>query len=285
MNWNDLSMNDQSLYGRMAASELYQAGDIASVFNMFRTADNQTSYEALIAGPYHLKGKTILDIPCGSGPLIQLMSNEVGSSGKLIGVDFNGDEIKKARESIKQENIQFLCEKAQSLSIASNTIDVIFCHLGLMLFNPIEPVIKEMSRVLKQGGFFVANLISSENHSAVFEEYCKITHAYERHISEAQQFSWGDPRVNTSEGLKELFGVDHGFSGNVEKTRYTVGHRDTPETMLKLLRTFFQISYLLAKDDRIKCEKELLAVLERFQDKNGQVNFEIPFEKVIIKKI
>lgn len=285
MNWNDLSINDQALYGRQCTSELYQAGDIAFVFNVFKTADQKTSYEALIVGPYHLNGKTILDIPCGSGPLIQRVSNEVGPGGYLIGVDFNGDEIKKACESIKQGNIQFLCEKAQNLPIASNTIDVIFCHLGLMLFNPIEPVIKEVSRVLKQGGFVVANLISSKNHSAVFKEYCKITHDYERHIPKAQQFSWGDSSVNTPEGLKVLFGIDQGFSDNIEKAHYTVGHRDTPETMLKLLRTFFQISYLLGESDRIKCERELLAVLERFQDENGQVNFEIPFEKVIIKKI
>jgi ubiquinone/menaquinone biosynthesis C-methylase UbiE len=279
MNWND-----EELYGRIRESDLYQAGDLASAFNLFKTTDNHYSYEMLIAGPYHLNGKTILDMPCGSGPLTQMVGHEVGPTGHVIGVDFNDDEIKKARATIKQENIQFLCENAQNLSVSTQSIDVIFCHLGLMLFHPLEPVIKTISRILKPGGFFVANLISGKDHSAVFQDYCKITHDYEQYIPKAHRFSWGDPRVNTTEGLSALFNTGLGFSRAIERTQYIVGHCDTPETMLKLLRAFFQISYLLEENDRIKCERELLNMLEKSEDKSGQVNFEIPFEKITIKK-
>jgi ubiquinone/menaquinone biosynthesis C-methylase UbiE len=283
MNKKDLSTGDQELYSRILASELYQAGDIASVFTIFKTAENRSSYETLIAG-HHLTGKTVLDMPCGSGPLTQLIGKEVGPMGHVVGIDFNNEEIKKARESIKQENIQLLCEKAQNLSVPSHSIDTIFCHLGLMLFHPLEPVIETISRILKPGGFFVANLISSNGHSAVFQDYCTITHEYEQYIPKAQQFSWGDSRVNTIGGLQTLFTSDLGFADAIERVQYTVSHRDTPESMLKLLRTFFQINYLLEEKVRVKCEKELLVVLEKFKDDSGRVNFEIPFEIIIVRK-
>ena len=74
--------------------------------------------------PYVRTGDTVLDLGAGGGKLCFIISQQVGESGKVIGVDFNPDMLELARRSQKEvaakigyDNIEFRCGRIQDLAI------------------------------------------------------------------------------------------------------------------------------------------------------------------------
>lgn len=74
--------------------------------------------------PYVNEGDTVVDLGSGGGKLCYIISQQVGSKGKVIGVDFNPDMLKLARgfqkditDKIGYDNIQFRCGRIQDLAI------------------------------------------------------------------------------------------------------------------------------------------------------------------------
>ena len=43
-------------------------------------------------------GESVLDVGCGTGLLLQLMSNAVGDNGQAIGLDFSADMLEFAKQ-------------------------------------------------------------------------------------------------------------------------------------------------------------------------------------------
>lgn len=97
----------------------------------------------------HLPQISYLDIACGTGALINKMSE--GRSGNFVGVDLS----KEMLEIAKRKNIgsaTFLCADAQALPFDSSTFDVTTNAFGLRNFPDHKKGISEGFRVLKNGG-------------------------------------------------------------------------------------------------------------------------------------
>ncbi|MCH2181958.1 MAG: methyltransferase domain-containing protein [Mariniblastus sp.] len=74
--------------------------------------------------PYVREGDTVVDLGSGGGKLCFIISQLVGKSGKVIGVDVNRDMLDLARqheptvaEKIGYRNIEFRCGRIQDLAI------------------------------------------------------------------------------------------------------------------------------------------------------------------------
>lgn len=74
--------------------------------------------------PYVRPGDTVVDLGAGGGKLCFIMSQLVGESGKVIGVDVNADMLKLSRthqsavaDKIGYSNIDFRCGRIQDLAI------------------------------------------------------------------------------------------------------------------------------------------------------------------------
>ena len=114
--------------------------------------------------PTHLKGKTVLDLGCGTGRDTYLMSKLVGEEGKVIGVDMTEEQIVIAKKyqtyhkdifGHKNSNVEFhlgFIEDLASLNIASNSIDVVISNCVINLSPNKDRVFSEIFRVLKPGG-------------------------------------------------------------------------------------------------------------------------------------
>jgi len=105
--------------------------------------------------------QTILDIGCGTG----ILSKELAKKGHfLISMDIAEDMIKKLKESVNKngELIEPLIGDAENLSFANNSIDSILC-IGVFQYQLRNDILlKELSRVLKNGGmcyFTIPNLL------------------------------------------------------------------------------------------------------------------------------
>ena len=112
--------------------------------------------------PPALKGKTVLDLGCGSGRDCYLLSKLVGPEGRVIGVDMTPEQLEVAvrhrdwhAERFGYANVEFLhghIENLAAIGIDDNSIDVVVSNCVINL-SPEKPrVLAEIFRVLKPGG-------------------------------------------------------------------------------------------------------------------------------------
>ncbi len=114
--------------------------------------------------PLELKGKTVLDLGCGSGRDVYLLSQLVGQSGQVYGIDMTDEQLHVAKKhqdyhrqtfGYQKSNVHLVTgfiEDLESAGIASNSIDVIVSNCVINLSPEKDRVFSEIFRVLKPGG-------------------------------------------------------------------------------------------------------------------------------------
>ena len=112
--------------------------------------------------PPALQGATVLDLGCGSGRDVYLLSKLVGASGHVIGIDMTDEQLAVARrhqdyhaQKFGHANVDFrhgYIEDLAAAGIADASVDVVVSNCVLNL-SPDKPrVFREIFRVLKPGG-------------------------------------------------------------------------------------------------------------------------------------
>ena len=111
-------------------------------------------------------GATVLDLGCGAGLDSLIAAGRVGSSGRVIGIDFSEAMLARACQAASEcgvNNIEFHQADAEDLPIAAGSIDVALVN-GIFNLNPErEAIFRELARVLRQDGVvYAAELILRE---------------------------------------------------------------------------------------------------------------------------
>lgn len=114
--------------------------------------------------PPALEGKTVLDLGCGTGRDCYVLSQLVGETGKVIGVDMTEAQLAVAKRHQQwhvdqfgqtASNIEFhhgYIEDLATLGLEDNSIDVVVSNCVINLSADKEKVFSEIFRVLKPGG-------------------------------------------------------------------------------------------------------------------------------------
>ena len=114
--------------------------------------------------PPDLEGRTVLDLGCGTGRDVYMVSKLVGRTGRVIGVDMTEGQLDVARRHLDDQtrrfeferpNIEFrrgYIEDLQSLGIADESVDVVISNCVINLSPDKRRVFSEIFRVLKPGG-------------------------------------------------------------------------------------------------------------------------------------
>jgi SAM-dependent methyltransferase len=100
-------------------------------------------------------GQVVLDLGSGGGFDAFLAAREVGTNGKVIGVDMTPAMISKARlnaEKANFENVEFRLGEIEYLPVANATVDVIISNCVINLSPNKLQVFQDAYRVLKPGG-------------------------------------------------------------------------------------------------------------------------------------
>ena len=100
-------------------------------------------------------GETVLDLGSGGGFDCFLAVQEVGQSGRVIGVDMTPEMITKARanaDAAGHANVDFRLGEIENLPVADSMIDVIISNCVINLSPDKPQVFREAYRVLKPGG-------------------------------------------------------------------------------------------------------------------------------------
>jgi SAM-dependent methyltransferase len=101
------------------------------------------------------KGETVLDLGAGAGFDCFLAANQVGDTGKVIGIDMTPEMIEKARENAKKgnyTNVEFKLGEIENLPVAAESVDIIISNCVINLSPDKPKVFEEAFRVLKPGG-------------------------------------------------------------------------------------------------------------------------------------
>jgi SAM-dependent methyltransferase len=97
-----------------------------------------------------------LDVGCGPGWATRLMA-DYARHGRVTGIDISDEMVRVARESsASYQNVDFEVANAEQLPFAGNEFTHAFSMESLYYYNNIPKALKEIHRVLKPGGLFVA---------------------------------------------------------------------------------------------------------------------------------
>jgi len=111
-------------------------------------------------------GQRVLDLGCGTGYPSILAAQAVGSSGAVVGLDLSENMLAVARrkaEGAGVKNISFHANDVSSLPYEAASFDAVISRFCLMFLPDIHGALKEISRVLKNGGYLSAAVWSTSD--------------------------------------------------------------------------------------------------------------------------
>lgn len=111
------------------------------------------------------KGDFILDVGCGTGRYSKLLAKK---GANVIGVDFSRNMLKIAKRKVRKAEFK-QSDITKRFPFKDKTFDKIICSLVLSHIKNINPVLKEMKRVLKDEGFIILTTLHPNTDFTGFE--------------------------------------------------------------------------------------------------------------------
>jgi len=161
----------RSKYGSVAVSNLSSNNDgvraVAEAFGYTQEELSSIPAEANMGlscgnptATAHLReGETVVDLGSGGGLDVFLAAQQVGASGKAIGIDMTPEMINLARRNAAQgnggkgySNVEFHLATIDNLPLPDNSVDCVISNCVINLATDKEAVFREIARVLKPGG-------------------------------------------------------------------------------------------------------------------------------------
>ena len=171
--------------------------------------------------PTCLENKTVLDLGCGTGRDVYLLSQFVGENGKVFGVDMTDEQLQIARQYINyhrdknnysETNVQFYngyIEKLDELGITQESVDVIVSNCVVNLSPDKEAVFRQAYNLLKNGGeFYFSDVYSSRRvpnnlreDNVLWGECLSGALYWNDFLNLAKRCGFSDPRLVTSKPI------------------------------------------------------------------------------------
>lgn len=101
----------------------------------------------------------VLDLGCGRGGALELLSELAGPGGRVVGVDEDATSLAAARALARERelgNVEIVQADARDTGLARSSFDLV--HVRMLLVNVPAPeqVVDEIARLVKPGGWVAA---------------------------------------------------------------------------------------------------------------------------------
>jgi len=100
-------------------------------------------------------GSRAIDLGCGPQGVLDLLSERVGSTGQVIGIERNRDSLAMARRFVVDrglKNVEVVQGDATATNLPEASFDLIHARLVLVNVPRVESVVREMVRLARPGG-------------------------------------------------------------------------------------------------------------------------------------
>ncbi len=137
---------DQGLYGQ---AEFDSIPEVA--LNLSRGCGNPTGFANL------QPGNVVVDFGCGGGIDVILAAHKVGKRGKVVGIDFTPQMIKRAEQAVTEaglsdRNIELRIADIGESQLPASFADVVISNCVINLCPDKDAVYNEAYRILRPGG-------------------------------------------------------------------------------------------------------------------------------------
>jgi len=109
-----------------------------------------------------ISGGDILDVGTEEGDFINTLMKTLLDYNSFTGIDISKDELKKAREQLKDAPVIFKVMNAEMMTFQDNQFDTVCASYAIHHLENIDTVLTEMYRVLKPGGNFIIQEMYSD---------------------------------------------------------------------------------------------------------------------------
>ena len=163
----------------------------------------------LVAMMNPTKGRTLIDVGCGTGDIGELFSKATLNQSEILSVDPNSKMIAKAKiKHKKYENIKWKVCKGESLDVKTESFDFYTISFGLRNTGDIKKTISEAYRVLKKGGRFFClefSKIDNESLNFLYQQYSKFIPKIGKYIvGDSQPYEYLVKTINEFLNQEEL---------------------------------------------------------------------------------
>ena len=251
-----------------------------------RDKAGRNSYEWLAEIVPNNKGLRVLDLACGSGTLLKILSDR-NQNLNLKGIDMCPEELKLAKNLLINSGVNLIESKAQNLkAINDNSIDIVLCHWALTLMDPIAPVLNEVRRVLTSEGRFAALVDGPMNVVPSYKEVHDLIYSYvQKEIPSYGKIDLGDPRIR---GTKSLSNLAHKIfpEANVTIETNVVTIKGPVVQVAEIAAGFFYAVFVLKPDMRnsmITSLSKILAIPKESTDAEKQGQFSMPINRLLVE--
>ena len=290
--WTESLANNQRPDGKALLAHLRtvhknNAGFTEKCPSICRDKAGRNSYEWLAEIVPNTDGIRVLDLACGSGPLLKILYDR-NKNLRLKGVDMCPEELALAKARLPDGVVDLFELKAQNLkAIDDNSIDVVLCHWALTLMKPITPVLNEVSRVLSSGGRFAALVDGPMNAAPKYSDVHNLIYRFvQAKLPKYGEIDLGDPRIRSTDRSKNL--LHEAFPDAKVNIETSVVFMEGPVTeVAETAAGFFYASFILPPETRRIMLSELsnlLAISKQSGDPERKGRFSMPINRIVVRK-
>ena len=290
--WTDSLANNQlpdskALLAHLKTVHQNNAGFTEKCASSCRDKAGRNSYEWLAEIVPDVDGIRVLDLACGSGPLLKILHDR-NKNFKLKGADISPEELKLAKARLPKDSVDLFELKAQNLTaIDDNSIDIVLCHWALTLMNPITPVLNEIRRVLSSGGKFAALVNGPMDAAPGYNDVYNLIYKYvQTKLPRYGEIDLGDPRIRSTDSLKNL--LSEAFpDANISIKTNVVSVEGPVGEVAETTAGFFYASFILPQETRetmLSKLSDLLMISKQTKDLERQGLFSMPINRLVITK-
>ena len=284
---NNQQPGDKALLAHLRTVHQNNAGFTEKCASSCRDKAGRNSYEWLAEIVPDVDGIRVLDLACGSGPLLKILYDR-NKKFKLKGADISPEELELAKARLPNGSVDLLELKAQNLTaIDDSSIDVVLCHWALTLMNPITPVLNEILRVLSSGGKFAALVNGPMDAAPGYNDVYNLIYKYvQAKLPRYGEIDLGDPRIRSTESLKNLL-IEAFPDANISIETSMVSMEGPVAEVAETTAGFFYASFILSPETRevmLSKLSDLLTISKQSRDLERQGRFSMPINRLVITK-
>ena len=284
---NNQQPGDKALLAHLRTVHQNNAGFTEKCASSCRDKAGRNSYEWLAEIVPDVDGIRVLDLACGSGPLLKILYDS-NKNFKLKGADISPEELELAKARLPKGSVELFELKAQNLTaIDDNSIDVVLCHWALTLMNPITPVLNEIRRVLSSGGKFAALVNGPMDAAPGYNDVYNLIYEYvQTKLPRYGEIDLGDPRIRSTDSLKNV--LSEAFpDANINIKTNVVSVEGPVGEVAETTAGFFYASFILPQETRetmLSKLSDLLMISKQTKDLKRQGLFSMPINRLVITK-